>query len=251
MMRPSLKPEAAQAQTLRACVLLPLPLKGPYDYAFVAAAVPRGTLVMAPLGGRQTLGVVWGAAEGGVADEKLKTARPLEGFPALPAKLCDFVDWVARYTLAPQGSVLSLALRATAAFAPEIPRVAYVRGAVTPTRMTLARARVLEVAGDGLARAIPALAEEANASASVVRGLIEAGALDAAGLPEFAPLPQPDPEFQTPALNPEQQHAAVALVGAVSAHKFSAHLLDGVTGSGKTETYFEAIAEALRRKRQV
>ncbi|HTO41459.1 MAG TPA: primosomal protein N', partial [Rhizomicrobium sp.] len=117
--------------------------------------------------------------------------------------------------------------------------------------MTLARARVLEVAGDGLARAIPALAEEANASASVVRGLIEAGALDAASLPEFAPLPQPDPEFQTPALNPEQQHAAVALVGAVSAHKFSAHLLDGVTGSGKTETYFEAIAEALRRKRQV
>jgi len=248
MTRPTLKPEA---QAARASVLLPLPLKGPYDYALGSGPVPRGTLVMAPLGGRQTLGVVWGPAEGGVADEKLKTAHPLDGFPALPPRLCDFVDWVARYTLAPQGSVLSLALRSPAAFAPEIPRIAYRRGPATPERMTPARARVLAVAQDGLARAIPALAEEANASTGVVRGLIDCGALGGVALPEFAPLPQPDPDFQTPVLNPEQSHAAHALKQAVTAHRFSAHLLDGVTGSGKTETYFEAIAQALRHNRQV
>ncbi len=133
---------------------------------------------------------------------------------------------------------------------PEIPRIAYVRGAAAPERLTPSRQRVLDVAGDGLARSIPAIAEEANVSPGVVRGLIECGALGEVSLPEFAPLRAPDPDYVTPELNSEQQTAAGALVAAVGAQTFSASLLDGVTGSGKTETYFEAIAEALRQGKQ-
>lgn len=246
-----LKPGSkAHAQDSRAGVLLPLPLTGPYDYRLTEAGLPRGTLVVAPLGPREALGVVWGEGEGKIAEAKLKLAEPLEGNPRLPPALCDFIDWVAKYTLNPPGIVLAQALRSRGAFEPEVARIAYVKGNVAPARMTPARARVLQVAGDGLARSVSSLAEEANVTPAVVRGLIDAGALVETEMPEFAPLGIPDPAHAAPALNLEQEAAARALKVAVAAKHFSVSLLDGVTGSGKTETYFEAIAEAIARDKQ-
>ena len=249
-----MKPHDMVAETApatgRAGVLLPLPLAGAYDYR-LAAPLPRGTLVAAPLGSREVLGVVWGEGDGGVAEVKLKQAIPLEGLPKLPAALCDFIDWVARYTFNPPGAVLALGLRARQAFGPEVTRSAYVRGDVTPTRMTPARERVLALAQDGLARSVASIAEEANVTPQVVRGLIENEALTETALPEFPPFAQPDPAFAEATLSAEQADAAASLTKDVAAHAFSVSLLDGVTGSGKTETYFEAIAEALRDQRQV
>src|SRR5665213_2282212 len=110
----------------RAGVLLPLPLPA-YDYKLARECnAPRGTVVSAPLGSRETLGVVWGEAEGGVGDNRLKEAVPLDGYPTLPADLCDFVDWVANYTLNSPGNVLAMALRSRQAFEAEVPRTAYV-----------------------------------------------------------------------------------------------------------------------------
>src|SRR5471030_329477 len=233
-------------------VLLPLPLAGAYDYKLPPGSnAGRGAVVSAPLGNRTVLGVVWGAAEGTVGDNRLKIAEPLEGAPALPGRLCDFIDWVADYTLNPPGAILAMALRSRGAFEPEARRIAYVRGSVTPPRMSAARTRALEVAGDGLARSVTGLAEDANVSSAVVRGLIQAGALIPTELPEFLPFQQPDAGYAAPQLNEDQLAAADALQGAVVAQKFSAHLLDGVTGSGKTEVYFEAVAEALRAGKQV
>jgi len=249
-LNPAPRPELLQKPVVG--VLLPLPLAGAYDYKLPAGInAGRGALVSAPLGNREVLGVVWGAAEGTVGDNRLKIAEPLEGAPSLPSKLCDFIDWVADYTLNPPGAILAMALRSRSAFEPEARRVAYMRGSVTPPRMSAARARVLHVAGDGLARSITGLAEDANASSAVVRGLIQAGALVPTELPEFLPFQQPDPSFAPPTLNGDQALAAAALRDAVETHKFSAHLLDGVTGSGKTEVYFEAVAEAISRGKQV
>jgi primosomal protein N' (replication factor Y) len=249
-LNPAPPPELLQKPVVG--VLLPLPLAGAYDYKLPAGVnAARGALVCAPLGNREVLGAVWGAAEGTVGDNRLKVAEPLEGAPSLPPKLCDFIDWVADYTLNPPGAILAMALRSRGAFEPEARRIAYVRGAVTPPRMSAGRARALEVAGDGLARSITGLAEDANVSSAVVRGLVQAGALVPTELPEFLPFQQPDPSFATPSLNQDQAPAARILRDAVAAHKFSAHLLDGVTGSGKTEVYFEAVAEALRQDRQV
>jgi primosomal protein N' (replication factor Y) (superfamily II helicase) len=249
-LNPATPPEIAAKPV--AGVLLPLPLAGAYDYKLPAGGnAARGALVSAPLGNREVLGVVWGAAEGTVGDNRLKLAEPLEGAPALPGKLCDFIDWVADYTLNPPGAILAMALRSRGAFEPEAKRVAYVRGSVTPPRLSQARLRALEIAADGLARSVSGLAEDANVTPAVVRGLIQVGALIPTELPEFAPFAQPQADFTAPQLNDDQGRAARVLRDAIAARKFSAHLLDGVTGSGKTEVYFEAVAEALARGKQV
>jgi len=235
----------------RVGVLLPYRLTGAYDYrAAEGADLPRGSLVIAPLGPREVLGVVWNTGDGKVVESKLKTIEPLEGAPRLPAKLCDFIDWVAEYKLTAPGMVLAMALRSAQAFEPETMRVAYVKGETTPARMTPSRMRVLEIAGDGLARSVPALAQEADASAAVVRGLIAAGALVETELPEFPRFSCPEADFETTLLSEQQAEASEALRAAVRDGRFCTSLLDGVTGSGKTEVYFEAIAEALKASKQ-
>ncbi len=235
----------------RAGILLPVPLAGAYDYKLPRGAIAaRGTLVEAQLGSRQMLGVVWGAAEGTVGDNRLKTAEPLADAPVLPKGLCDFIDWVADYTLNPPGAILAMALRSRGAFEPEARRIAYVVSGVVPPKLSAARRQALDVASDGLARSVPGLAEDANVSSAVVRGLIQSGALMPTELPEFTPFRAPEANFAAPILNDDQAQAAAALRGAVAANKFSAHLLDGVTGSGKTEVYFEAVAAALATGKQ-
>ena len=255
MRRPSPKPVPSQISLQaapRAGVLLPRPLAGAYDYKLPSGSnAPRGTLVTAPLGNSELLGVVWGPAEGTVGDNRLKIAEPLEGLPALPPRLCDFIDWVADYTLSPPGAILAMALRSRGAFEPEARRAAYVKGDTAPPKMTDARKRALGIAKDGLARSVTGLAEDANVSTAVVRGLVTAGALVATTLPEFAPFVAPDAGFAPVTLNGDQAKAAQALRDAVAAQGFSAHLLDGVTGSGKTEVYFEAVAAALQTGKQV
>jgi primosomal protein N' (replication factor Y) len=230
----ALKPSNDDKVNLRACVLLPYPLESAYDYR-IDEPLPRGMLVVAPLGSRDCIGVVWGESDGTIPYERMKRAEALAGHPRLPQSLCDFIDWTARYTLAPPGLVLAMALRVRDAFEAEKPRIGFARGTVTPSRMTEARARVLALAADGLARSVTAFAEEANVTPQ----------------PEFLALACPDPAFAPPILNAQQAHAADELCARVAAGEFSATLLDGVTGSGKTETYFEAVAEALRQDRQV
>src|SRR5580693_6604128 len=137
-LNPTSPPEIAAKPVVG--ILLPLPLAGAYDYKLPSNAA-RGALVSAPLGNREVLGVVWGAAEGTVGDNRLKLAEPLEGAPALPGKLCDFIDCVADYTLNPPGAILAMALRSRGAFEPEAKRIAYVRANLTPPRMSQARAR--------------------------------------------------------------------------------------------------------------
>ena len=154
--RARFKPETPVLAAVEcAGILLPLPLTGPYDYKLPRGInAVRGMLVAAPIGNRESLGVVWGSPEGNVGDNRLKIAEPLEGLPRLPPALCDFIDWVAAYTLNPPGAILAMALRSATAFAPETRRIAYVKGDIIPERLSDGRKRVLEVAGDGLARSV-------------------------------------------------------------------------------------------------
>jgi primosomal protein N' (replication factor Y) len=235
------------SQTL-ADVLVPLPLDTLFSYRLPEGYVPRvGETVRAPFGQREVAGVVWALREG--AGENLKVlSGPLDG-PSFAEPLRRLIDFVARWTLAPRGAVLAMALKLPDDSRPEAPRVGVRTTGAVPKRMTPARARVLAAAADGLARSKRELALAAGVSAGVVDGLLDEGVLEALALPE-PQRPVPDPDHAAPRLSPAQADAAAALAASVRAAAEGPPppiLLEGVTGAGKTEVYFEAIAEALRQ----
>jgi primosomal protein N' (replication factor Y) len=256
-------------------VLLPLPLADAYDYAVPAGMdAPPGAFVAVPLGSREVTGVVWD----GVAELPRARLKPVAGVldaPPMPDAVRRFVDWVAAYTISPPGAVLRMAMSVPSALdAPalrsgwrltEAGRLAL---AGAGARLTPPRARVLAVLGSGSDGAAPpgrvpapagadgalpgaVLAERAGVSPGVVRGAADAGLIAPALLPHALEFAAPDPDHAArPTLTPDQAGAAAALTARVAARAFSVTLLSGVTGSGKTEVYLDAVAECLRQGRQ-
>jgi len=237
----------------RLAVLLPLPVAGAYDYIVPEGmALAPGDFVAVPLGNREVIGVVWGEASGEVAPARLKPVLERLDAPALPETERRFIDWVARYTLTPPGAVLRMAMSVTQALEPPRPQRAYGCAAaeLAGLRLTPARRRVLALLADGPARPLVELAREAGVSPGVVKGLVDAGALEPVALPARPPFAAPDLGRPRLALSLDQQRAADALRATLARGGFAVTLLDGVTGAGKTEVYFEAIAAALAAGRQ-
>jgi primosomal protein N' (replication factor Y) (superfamily II helicase) len=226
---------------------------GPLDYRVPQGmAVEPGSIVLAPLGPRQVAGAVWEperlpAEE--VGDNRLRPLLHAFDLPPLAAPLRRLIEWTADYYLAPPGAVLRMALPSSSALEGARTVTEYRATGREPDRMTPQRTQALERIGDrqGLVRE---LAIVGGVSDGVVRGLVKAGAIEAIEVTIDDPFPVPDPDYEPPSLEPAQAAAAAALRGAVDEAVFAPILLDGVTGSGKTEAYFEAVAEALRRGRQ-
>ena len=199
------------------------------------------------------LGVVWD--EGSFGDEaieehRLRNVLELVDVPPITAGLRRLVDWVADYYLASHASVLRMLVSPSAAMSAAGTIIEYKLSGFEPPRMTPQRAVALDALVDvqGLVRE---LAAEAGVSDAIIRGLIKVGALEPVQVSIDAPFPAPDPQFHLPVLSEAQETAAEAMRAAVRADAFEPIVLDGVTGSGKTETYFEAVAEALKFGRQV
>jgi primosomal protein N' (replication factor Y) (superfamily II helicase) len=236
-------------------VLLPLPLAGAYDYrADPGLGLQRGDFVAVPLANREVIGVVWGDGSGEVPDSKLRDVTARLESPSLPAVVCQFVDWLANYTLSPPGAVLRMAMSVPAALEPPKPISAWQLGEVPAEggrlRLTAERRRVLAVLAEGPPRMTMELAREAGVSTGVVKSLAEVGAIKSISLPRRSPFKRPDENRPGLLLNDTQAAAADALTAQVAAGGFGVTALDGVTGAGKTEVYFEAIAAALRRGKQ-
>jgi primosomal protein N' (replication factor Y) len=233
-------------------VLVPVALDQPYSYRVPAGlTLSPGDVVRVPLGPREATGAVW--AEGVMRpglDNRLKDIEDKLDVPALRPELRRFVDWVANYTLSPRGMILRMALRMGEHLGTERARVGVRLAGQAPERMTPARTRVLALLADGLLRGKREAAEEAGVSQGVIDGLVDEGTLEAVAMAPEPVAPPPDPDHHAPDLTPAQRTAADALRASMAAGGYSVTLLDGVTGSGKTEVYFEAVAETLRRGRQ-
>ena len=255
-------------------VLVPVAVAAPYTYR-APAACQVGDIVSVPLGSRDVVGVVWDdPPDATVGHNRLRPINGIYPVPPLDPEIRGFVDWVADYTLTQRGMVLRMVLRAQGALEPEAPVPGVRLAGPPPERMTAARQRVLAIlqeawsAEDATGKREEAwsaesatgkpispswtrsgLAAASGVSPGVVQGLVEAGTLTTVMMPA-RPVALPlDPDYGAPELSAEQRAAADHLRQAVG-WGYSVTLLDGVTGSGKTEVYFEAVAAAIGAGRQ-
>jgi primosomal protein N' (replication factor Y) (superfamily II helicase) len=234
-------------------VLVPVALDRAYSYRVPEQFdVAPGDIVSVPLGAREATAVVWAEnpKPNPRLDNRLKDVEEKLELPPLRPELRSFVDWVANYTLASRGMVLRMCLRMGEHLGAERERVGVRLAGPPPQRMTTARARVLQRLADGMLRSKGEVAREAGVSAGVIDGLIDEGALETVVLPPEKVAEKPDPDFARTDFTADQNAAAAELTATVGKGGYSVTLLDGVTGSGKTEVYFEAVADTIRRGRQ-
>ncbi|TWB93658.1 replication restart DNA helicase PriA [Bradyrhizobium macuxiense] len=248
------RPSPASASTTRVVdVLVPVALNQTYSYR-----VPRGMelapgdVISVPLGPREVVAVVW--AENARPDprlhNRLKDVSEKLDVPPLRAELRQLVDWVSTYTLSARGMVLRMTLRMGENLGPERTRLGVRLIGEPPRRLTPARRRLIEVLSDGLLHGKSEAAREAGVSSGVIDGLVDEGTLTVEAMPPPAAPPSPDPSYAQPDFSREQRSAVDVMRTLAASGSFHVALLDGVTGSGKTEVYFEAIAENIRRGKQ-
>lgn len=234
-------------------VVVPLALDQAYSYRVPAGmTLEPGDFVNVSLGQAEYTGVVWG--EGNPRPglhNRLKDIGAKLDVPPMRTGLRNFVDWVSGYTLGARGMVMRMTMRMGEHLGPGRERVGVRLAGPPPQRMTPARSRVLRLLEDGMARAKNDAAHEAGVSTAVINGLIDEGTLETIVLPPDQIAQMPDPDFMQPDFIDVQRDAAHAARDLVVKGDYVVALIDGVTGSGKTEVYFEAVAEAIRRGKQV
>jgi primosomal protein N' (replication factor Y) len=230
----------------KVAVLFPLPLPEPFDYrAPSSLGLQPGMHVIAPIGPRFVRGVVWNVEPNHPGAANLKAIEEVLPGTPLPEVSRQFIDWAAKYLVRPPGDLLRMVARSPEALLPPPTHIVLAPTGELPPKVTEARRRVLEEAAKEHVSAAE-LSRRAEVSSAVVKGLVEFGALAKLEISEDPPFPNPDLARQGKALSDIQTAAAEQVCGFVRDGGFHVALLDGVTGSGKTEVYLEAAAEALR-----
>ena len=237
-------------------ILFPVNVPTPFDYAVPSGMTVRvGDFVFAPIGKQVKLGVVWSLGQSepltkAGKSRELKELIQVKATKPLSADMLKFITWTATYNVGSLGQVLRMVMRNYKALDPSPIVTLYQPTESPPANLTPARRAALREGGPFPARASE-IAKRAGISAGVVKGMIKVGAMRAIEGPVDAPFDVPNPDLGGKGLTEAQNNAALDLQAQVKRGEFNVSLLDGVTGSGKTEVYFEAAAEAIRRGQQV
>ena len=246
-------------KTVRVAVAVPLDRTFDYNYegpvvdgpvADGPGPLPRGTIVSVPFGPRELNGIILGPGDGTVPATTLKPIMAVAPLPPLPAAFVDFLERVASWTMAPIGGVVKMALSQPQALLPPPQRRVYCRPAMPPAdeRLTDARRRVVAVLEMAGALSAADLQREAGVSAGVITAMAKAGSLELLLVSDSEPPPRPRPLSAPPPT--ADQAAAMRDITTKLAAGFTPLLLDGVTGSGKTEVYFDAVEKVVAAGRQ-
>ena len=239
-------------QGSRVGVLTTQPIDRMLDYKAPEGGVMKGAFVEVPLGPRKVLGVVWGEGEGSFDLSKLRNISKVLDVSAMRPEMMQFLERTATYTITPMATMLRLATRLPGLG--NDPRMRKILRLVDrePDRMTPARARVIAVleehGGGGFTPS--ELAGMAGVTSSVVKGLVKQNVLIEEATPHDLPFERLDPNLPSKDLSQEQTTAANDLKAGFQNRSYGTTLLKGVTGSGKTEVYLEAVAQCLREGRQ-
>ncbi|MGH1356326.1 MAG: primosomal protein N' [Thalassovita sp.] len=233
-------------------VLTTQPIDRVLDYKAPEGGCLPGAFVEVPLGPRKVIGVVWGPGKGDYDRSKIRSIMRVLDVAPMREEMQLFLRRAADYTLTPMSAMLRLATRAPGLSDPPSMQKVYRAGGQDPDRMTDARGRVMDVLDEygGLAFTLKELAEHAGVSTGVVKGLVNLGSVLEEDRPRDLPFPRMDADHAGKELTGDQAAAAAALRAAIQTERYGTTLLRGVTGSGKTEVYLEAVAECLRRGRQ-
>ncbi len=240
------------AQGTRVGILTPEPVDRVLDYIAPEGGCWLGAFVEVPLGPRKVLGVVWGPGQGDVDAAKLRAVSRVLDVAPMREELKLFLEKAGAYTLTPLSQMLRLATRVPGLSDPPGMRKIYRLGHAQPDRLTDARARVIAalVEYGGLGFTLRELAELAGVTSSVIKGLAAQGVVVETDTPRDAPFLTLDAQRPGKPLTADQQAAADALQAAIATGHYGTTLLKGITGSGKTEVYLEAVAACLRAGRQ-
>ncbi|MGC6528851.1 MAG: primosomal protein N' [Paracoccaceae bacterium] len=234
-------------------VLTTQPLDTPLDYYAPQGGCRLGAFVTVPLGPRIVIGVVWGRGEGGYEASKIRTIHNVIDVAPMREELRSFLIKASAYTLTPLSAMLRLATRAPGLANPPSMQSVYRRTGTSPDRETEARKRVLALFEDygGGPFTKREIAQLAGVSDSVVSGLEAQQVLQKIETPKDRPFPAFDLTRQGKKLTSQQVFARDEMTRLNAQEGFDAILLHGVTGSGKTEVYLEAVADQISKGGQV
>lgn len=254
------KVEGEEIDIKRISVLVPLPVDTVYTYFIPSDShVAIGSYVRVPVAARLLTGVVWDeAADMAVPLKKLKPIQDICALDPLAETHRRFIDRMARYTMAPRGSILKMTLNTPAALEEPKTTTSYKWTKMCVKTSTPKRKLVVEaVKQAGHAMRLQQLVKAAKVSAATIKAMVIDGELEQELVPEQPPCCFPlTARLGASAkdgitLSEDQKSAADALCAGIDKKHFKPYVLDGVTGSGKTEVYFEAVAAALKQNKQV
>ena len=233
-------------------VLTTQPIERCLDYKAPMGGCVLGAFIEVPLGKRKVLGVVWGPGKGNFEIKKIRSAiRVLDVMP-MQSELKSFLQKAGEYTLTSMTTMLRLATRAPGLADPPSTSTVYRRGSKPIAQMTKAQSRVFEVLteyGEAPFR-LKELSDLAGVSPSVINGLVKIGAVFKERTPKDRPFSNLDPTLPGKSLTRSQSKACDEILNLIRKDWFSTTLLRGVTGSGKTEVYLEAVAECIKQGQQ-
>jgi len=241
-------------------VAVPVPLRRVFDYTSDLDLVP-GQRVLIPFGKRETVGVIVSRSESSEIEKIRSIKSALDDTPAFPDQIRDLLEWASRYYHHPIGEVLSAAmpvlLRQPISMPDPKKEIFYSRVAIESNSLNEdasgllksapAQKKLFEQMIPGKAYAPAELNNLHPGWRAAAKGLIEKGLIE-----KSARLQPSDSNTQTPPnlkLTDEQQLAADQIIGKLDG--FHSFVLQGITGSGKTEVYLEAAKRCIANGKQV
>ena len=233
-------------------VLLPNVVNSGYDYRLTTDA-DLGAFVRVTLMNRPYIGIVYGTGTSNLPPEKIKNVAQV--FPyKLDIATLQWIQKMSDWTLMAPGAVLRLILNVPDAFNPPRSEQLYSYNSDIDTKMTTRRQMVADAfeLNDNEPMSAADIQNIARVGSAVVKSMIANGML----LPTASRVKEHSWNYDyrdmaNVELNAEQRAAANKIAQDITTGGFTVNVLDGITGSGKTQVYFDAVWRAYSMGKSV